>query len=134
MSTLHRIILVEDDPDIAMVVRLALVEMNGLEVQHYASGVALLSDPDMVVPDLFLLDYGLPGLTGDELLARLGALPMTADVPAVFMTASLMPERIEVLKETGALDVIAKPFDPMRLADHLRALFAEHQQRACHAG
>jgi CheY-like chemotaxis protein len=123
MSSLRHIILVEDDPDIAMVVRLALVEMSGLEVRHYVSGTALLADPDMVVPDLFLLDYGLPGMTGDELLARLRESPRTADVPAVFMTASLMPDRIRDLKQAGALDVIAKPFDPMRLAADLRALF-----------
>ena len=123
MSRLRHIILVEDDPDIAMVVRLALVEMNGLEVRHYESGAALLADPDMVVPDLFLLDYGLPGMTGDELLARLRESPRTAHVPAVFMTASLMPDRMRDLKQAGALDVIAKPFDPMRLADDLRALF-----------
>ena len=40
------------------------------------------------------------------------------------MTASLMPERIKALKESGALDVIAKPFDPLTLADDLRERFA----------
>ncbi|GLR48688.1 response regulator [Sphingomonas astaxanthinifaciens] len=129
MSTLRHIILVEDDPDIAMVVRLALVEMNGLEVRHYVSGTALLADPDMVVPDLFLLDYGLPGMTGDELLARLRESPRTAAVPAVFMTASLMPDRMRDLKQAGALDVIAKPFDPMRLAANLRDLFERANPR-----
>lgn len=124
MSELRSVILVEDDPDIAILTQLALADIGGLTVRHFASARELLDSGAFALPDLFLLDYRLPEMTGEELLHELRAEPRTASVPAIFMTASLMPERIKALKESGALDVIAKPFDPMTLADDLRERFA----------
>ncbi|NJC05794.1 CheY-like chemotaxis protein [Sphingomonas kaistensis] len=127
MNDLRTIILVEDDPDIAILAQLALTEIGGFEVTHYGSGPALLEDSAAIVPDLYLLDYRLPDMTGEELLARLREDPQSAAVPAIFMTASLMPDRIKALKVAGAMDVIAKPFDPLTLADELRARFRNAQ-------
>lgn len=127
MTDLRSIILVEDDPDIAILTQLALGEIGGFDVRHYASGPALLADNSAMVPDLYLLDFRLPDMTGEELLATLRQDPRTAAVPAIFMTASVMPDRIRALKESGAMDVIAKPFDPLTLADELRARFAASQ-------
>lgn len=127
-SDLTTIILVEDDPDIAMLTQLALEELGGMSVRHFASGQALLECDDLPAPDLYLLDYRLPEMTGEDLLLRLRADPRTARVPAIFMTASLMPDRIKALKNSGALDVIAKPFDPLTLADEVRRRFAAAQR------
>jgi len=124
---LQRIVLVEDDPDIAVLAQLALGEVGGLEVCHFACAQDLLDRP-AIVPDLYLLDYRLPDMTGEDLLVRLRADATTALVPAIFMTASLMPDRIRALRESGALDVIAKPFDPMTLADEVRRRFASAQR------
>jgi two-component system OmpR family response regulator len=122
MTTPVSIALVEDDPDIATLAQIALVEMGGFAVRHFGSGPELLTDRDGPLPDLYLLDYRLPDMTGEELLGKLRADPRTAAIPAIFMTASLMPDRIKALKDVGALDVIAKPFDPLTLADQVRNL------------
>lgn len=123
MTQLRSVVLVEDDPDIAVLAELALSEIGDLEVRHFASGPELLAAMAGPLPDLYLLDYRLPDMTGEELLAALRRDPRTAAIPAIFMTASVMPERIVALKRAGALDVIAKPFDPMTLADELRRRF-----------
>ena len=43
--------------------------------------------------------------------------------PAIFLTAKAMPAEVERYKKLGALDVIAKPFDPMTLADQVKAIW-----------
>ena len=127
MSELTSVVLVEDDPDIAVLAKLALEEIGGLKVRHYSSGPELLRADAVDVPDLYLLDYRLPEMTGEHLLHVLRQDPRRAKVPAIFMTASLMPDRVRALRDSGALDVIAKPFDPLTLADELKRRFAAAQ-------
>jgi len=57
------------------------------------------------------------------LFASLRARPATAKLPIVFMTAKVQPEEIVRWHALGAAEVIAKPFDPLALADRLRALW-----------
>jgi two-component system OmpR family response regulator len=125
MTQLRSVVLVEDDPDIAVLTQLALTEVGNLTVRHFASGPELLASIGDDRPDLFLLDYRLPEMTGEELLAELRLDDRTAQIPAIFMTASVMPDRVAALKEAGAMDVIAKPFDPMTLAEELSRRFVE---------
>jgi two-component system OmpR family response regulator len=59
-------------------------------------------------------------------VATLGALradPATAQIPIVFMTARSQPAEIARYRSLGALDVITKPFDPLVLADQVRAIW-----------
>ncbi|MGZ5848543.1 MAG: response regulator, partial [Ramlibacter sp.] len=80
-------------------------------------------------PDLLLLDVMMPGMDGPTTLARLRELPATRQVPVVFMTAKVQASEIENYKALGALGVISKPFDPMRLADQVKALWLEQPAR-----
>ena len=56
-----------------------------------------------------------------DLLAALRARPATAATPVIFLTAKAQPEEIARLRALGAIEVLAKPFDPMTLADQVRA-------------
>lgn len=120
---LRRILLVEDDPDIALLAAIALEEIGGLAVRHVADPREALEVAADFAPDLAILDYRMPYLNGVELLGALRDDPRTADLPVIFMTASLMPRHVRELKERGALDVIAKPFDPLDLADRVGAIW-----------
>jgi CheY-like chemotaxis protein len=73
--------------------------------------------------DLVLLDVMMPGMDGPATLAALRALPGMENVPAVFMTAKVQPSELAQFKSLGAIDVIAKPFDPMALAARVRAIW-----------
>lgn len=122
-ATLQRILYVEDDVDIRTVSKLALEAVGGFEVEVAASGEEALVRVREFVPDLLLLDVMMPGMDGPTTLRALRTLPDTEAVPAIFMTARALPGEILALKAEGAVGVITKPFDPMTLADQLRALW-----------
>ena len=123
MTTLNRILYVEDEPDIQAVARLALETVGGFSVQICSSGQEALDTIVSFAPDLILLDVMMPGMDGPSTLGALRKLPEMADVPVIFMTAKVQPPEVAHYKELGALDVIPKPFDPMALSDQVRAVW-----------
>lgn len=122
---LRRILMVEDDPDIALLGQIALEDIGGYEVAVCGSGDEALARLADFKPDLALLDYRLPGMNGDELLGALRRRPGGADLPVIFLTASVMPDRVSQLLGLGAADLIAKPFDPMTLAAQIESIWAK---------
>jgi CheY-like chemotaxis protein len=120
MPPLRRILLVDDEPDIRTVVRLALETVGGYSVCVCASAAEALERIEDFRPDLVLLDVMLPDMEGPVALERLRERPGGEAVPVVFLTARVQSEAVETLYRAGAADVIQKPFDPMRLADEVR--------------
>jgi CheY-like chemotaxis protein len=115
MSSLQRVMCVEDDADIRMILEFSLATVGGLEVCCCAGGREALARVPAFRPQLVLLDVMMPDLSGPETLVALRALPQMAGVPVVFMTAKAMPDEVEQLLEHGATGLIVKPFDPMTL-------------------
>ena len=124
MSALNKIMHVEDEPDIREVARLALEAVGGFTVESCPSGEEAVAKAPGFKPDLILLDVMMPGMDGPTTFARLRQVPGLEKTPVIFMTAKAMSQEIERFKELGALDVITKPFDPMGLADQVRAIWA----------
>jgi CheY-like chemotaxis protein len=120
---LQRILLVDDEADIRAVARLALEAVGGFEVQECASGFAAPAAITAHAPQLVLMDVMMPGQDGMETLKALRATPGLAQVPVVFMTAKVQPQEVAAFRSLGALDVIAKPFDPMTLAQTVRQIW-----------
>lgn len=117
--------LVDDDPDIGAIVKLALVRVAGWQVIEAASAAACLALPQTPTPDLILLDVGLPDLSGPELLLRLRQQPALAKIAVVFFTA-LQDLPADARREAAGF--VAKPFDPLQLAQQLEAIFQAHRQ------
>lgn len=132
MSTLQRILYVEDEPDIRTVARLALEHVGGFTVHLCASGDEARREAEAFAPQLILLDVMMPGMDGPGTLRALREIPALATVPVAFMTAKVQAGEVAALLALGALAVIAKPFDPMTLADQVRAIWekrhADHEQ------
>ena len=63
----------------------------------------------------------MPELDGFDVLDALTEDPTTADIPVVFLTAKAQPSEIEEYRRRGVIDVIVKPFDPMKLGEQVRA-------------
>ena len=121
---LCRIVYVEDEPDIQAVARIALEAVGGFSVLICSSGIEALEKAEAFKPDLLLLDVMMPGMDGPSVLAALRNKPALQQVPAMFMTAKVQPAEVVHFKSLGAADVIAKPFDPMTLANQLREAWA----------
>ena len=126
MSTLTRILIVEDEPDIQSIAKMALEMVGGFSVEIASSGNQALEKISAVAPDLILLDVMMPGLDGPSTLQTLRANPQTAAIPVIFMTAKAQPQEIAHYRKLGALDVIAKPFDPMTLSATVRSIWTAH--------
>lgn len=71
-----------------------------------------------------LLDVMMPAMDGPTLLGHLRQTAHGAGALAIFMTARVQHSEIEQYLALGAVDVIPKPFDPMTLADQVRAIAA----------
>lgn len=127
MSTLERILLVDDDPDIIAVTTLALEALGGYTVQSCLRGAEALALIPTFAPDLILLDVMMPGLDGPETLAALQTDTTLRPTPAIFMTAKTQHHEIEHYKALGALDVIPKPFDPMCLPTTLQTIWQNNR-------
>ena len=126
MSTLQRILYVEDEPDIQAVARVALENVGGFDLQVCSSGKAALAEATAFAPDLILLDVMMPDMDGPDTLKALYALPELADTPAIFMTAKAQAGEVESYRSLGALEVIVKPFDPMTLADEINVIWQQY--------
>ncbi|GAB6038607.1 response regulator [Fundidesulfovibrio butyratiphilus] len=120
---LQRILMAEDENDIATVAKMALEMVGGFTVEVCSSGEEVLAGFERFKPDLVLLDVMMPGQDGPTTLAALRKLPGGASIPVVFMTAKVMPNEVEELMNLGVLGVVPKPFDPMALPDKIRELW-----------
>jgi CheY-like chemotaxis protein len=123
-SPLCRILYVEDQPDIRLVAKMALEVVGGFTVMACASGQEALNCAPDALADLLLLDVMMPGMDGPSTLQALRELPATAHTPVVFMTAKVQAAEVALYKAMGALEVISKPFDPMKLSGQLRQIWA----------
>jgi DNA-binding response OmpR family regulator len=120
-----RVLIVEDDEAIADVLRRSL-RAEGHEVRTAADGVEALRAAAEFVPDLVLLDLGLPRLDGMEVLRRLRA---ESDAPILILTARTATEdRVDGLDE-GADDYLPKPFEREELLARTRALLRRRPPR-----
>ncbi|MEQ1530552.1 MAG: response regulator [Methylococcales bacterium] len=117
-----KILYVEDETDIQTIAQIALETVGGFIVKICSSGEQALREVTGFAPDIILLDVMMPGLNGIQTLKQLQQKPECAAIPTVFMTARVQAAEVEHYLNLGAIDVIAKPFDPMTLADKVRTI------------
>lgn len=122
-KALERILYVEDDPDIQTIAMMVLETISGYDVTACSSGKDAIAAAQNFTPDLILLDVMMPGMDGPETLSELRKLSGFESIPAVFMTAKVQPQEVEGYLDLGAVGVIAKPFDPMTLAEELEKIW-----------
>jgi CheY-like chemotaxis protein len=125
MEVFERLMCIEDDPDIRMILEFSLGRMGGFTVCLCESGPQALEQVQTFQPQLVLLDVMMPEMSGPETLLKLRELPQMKGVPVVFLTAKAMQDEVEALLEYGATGVIVKPFDPVALPQNIR-IYWEH--------
>ena len=125
MSGRPRVLVVEDDADIAGVLRRSL-DKEGYDVRVAGDGESALDEAGVFAPDAVVLDLGLPELDGVEVCRRLRT---EGDVPILILTArDALDARVEGL-DSGADDYLVKPFEREELLARLRALLRRRPPR-----
>jgi DNA-binding response OmpR family regulator len=120
-----RVLVVEDDADIAGVLRRSL-DKEGYEVRVSGDGESALDESGVFEPDAVVLDLGLPKLDGVEVCRR---LRKDGDVPILILTArDALDARVQGL-DSGADDYLVKPFEREELLARLRALLRRRPPR-----
>ena len=119
---IRSVLLIDDEADIRTIGELALSGVGGLEVFLADSGETGLLLAKEKKPDVVLLDVMMPGLDGPSTFERLREDPETASVPVIFMTAKIQKHEVDRYRDLGATGIIAKPFDPMSLADEVKRI------------
>lgn len=120
MEIFERVMCVEDDPDIRLILDFSLGRMGGLNLCLCESGTQALEKVSAFLPQLVLLDVMMPELSGPQTLLKLRELPVMQGVPVIFLTAKAMQDEVEALLEYGATGLIVKPFDPVTLPQNIR--------------
>jgi DNA-binding response OmpR family regulator len=121
-----RVLVVEDDEDIADVLVRSL-RLEGYDVRLATDGVRALDDAHAFLPDLVVLDLGLPRLDGVEVAKQLRA--DSDDVPILMLTARDSLEARVTGLDAGADDYLVKPFERQELLARLRALLRRRPPR-----
>ena len=125
MSGRPRVLVVEDDTDIAGVLRRSL-DKEGYDVRVAGDGESALNEAGVFEPDAVVLDLGLPKLDGVEVCRRLRT---EGDVPILILTArDALDARVAGL-DSGADDYLVKPFEREELLARIRALLRRRPPR-----
>jgi len=122
-----RILVVDDESDIAGLIKHTLERSGDVEVTIVGTGDAALKSVFDSPPDLMILDLNLPVLSGSEVCRLLRAKPATAQLPIIMLTARTgESDRVSGL-DLGADDYITKPFSVRELAARVRAVLRRKQ-------
>jgi DNA-binding response OmpR family regulator len=118
----HHVLIVEDEQDIAGLIKLTVERGGDAEAEIAASGDVALKAVEQRAPDLIILDLNLPNLTGIEVCRILRSRTETRHVPIIMVTArTTEDDRVSGL-DVGADDYLTKPFSPRELAARVRAV------------
>jgi len=119
---MKKVLLIDDDADVRRIGSMSLRKLGGFEVLLASSGAEGLVMAEQLLPDLILLDIVMPGLDGMVTIAELKKSPMTKAIPVIFLTGARELSPPERIRDVGALGVIFKPLDPLKLPSQAREL------------
>ncbi|WP_029068004.1 response regulator transcription factor [Jonesia quinghaiensis] len=116
-----KVLVVEDDPDVAGLIEHRL-RAAGHEVTMESDGESGLATALATTPDLLILDWMMPRLSGLEVCVAVRANPQMDNTKILMLTAKAQESDIERALTAGANDYVSKPFSPRELAARVEAL------------
>jgi len=119
----QRVLVIEDSASVRRLIEVCL-RVLGVDVRSANDGTSGLEAIQQERPDAVVLDIGLPGLDGWEVLRRLRDDPDTADLKVLVLTAHAQPEMADRAAQGGADSFMTKPFRPLDLRVQVEKLLA----------
>lgn len=129
-NKLKKLLVVDDDEDILVIVRYSFAELQNVEVRYASTGEQAIQEALSFQPDMILLDVMMPKMDGIMTLNALKFFPSLANIPVVFFTAKVQKEELNNYSKLGIIDVIIKPFDPLLLADNVLQIWDRYQDKS----
>jgi two-component system phosphate regulon response regulator PhoB len=120
-ETLTKVLVVDDEAAILDMIRFAL-EQAGMEATTAANAYTALLCINNDRPDIILMDWMMPGVSGVELTRRLRRDSNTEDIPIIMLTARVTEDDKVSGLEAGADDYLIKPFSPRELLARIKAV------------
>ena len=117
-------LVIEDSASVRRLIDVCLRPL-GADMRFAEDGLIGLDAARDAVPDAIILDIGLPGLDGWEVLSQLRSAPETVDISVLVLTAHAQPEMADRAAAGGADAFMTKPFRPGDLRDSVEALLAD---------
>ena len=114
-----RVLIAEDDESLRALIRLS-VDVGGLEIDEAPDGETAIVMAHENPPDIALLDWSMPGISGLEVCRALRADPRSAGALIVIVTARVLKGDREQALAAGADHYLGKPFSPGELLDTVR--------------
>ncbi len=128
------VLVVDDDPDIRELItwKLSQAGYTTLAASDGEAGLnaAVAGDNEGRVPDLILVDWMMPKMTGIEVCRALRENPVTSRVPIILLTAKAQEAEVERGFAAGVDDYIVKPFSPREMLGRIQAVLARSEARA----
>ncbi len=119
----QQVLVIEDSASVRRLIEVCL-RVLGVEVRSAADGPEGLDAIKSERPDAVVLDIGLPGLDGWEVLRQIREDPETADLKVLVLTAHAQPEMADRAARGGADSFMTKPFRPLDLRVQVEKLLA----------
>ncbi|MEX2587524.1 MAG: response regulator [Actinomycetota bacterium] len=128
-----KILIADDDPVIIELLQVNL-EMEGYDVLRAADGQQAVEAATADLPDLVLLDIMMPRMDGWAAQAELARNPATAGIPVIFLSARAQQADLKKGYESGVVEYVTKPFDPVALLSIIEQVLAGTYVRSDDSG
>ncbi|MEA2843108.1 MAG: two-component system, OmpR family, alkaline phosphatase synthesis response regulator PhoP [Actinomycetota bacterium] len=128
------VLVVDDDPDIRELVTWKLAQAGYATMSEADGEAALVAVASSAIggrpiPDLILVDWMMPRITGIDVCRALRDNPLTAHIPIILLTAKAQQAEIQCGYAAGVDDYIVKPFSPQAMVTRIEAVLARRQAR-----
>ncbi|MEI8037120.1 MAG: response regulator [Verrucomicrobiota bacterium] len=111
---MKNVLVAEDDLVISKLYQIHF-QRNRIRGSFFTTGAGVIASAKNQRPDLVILDFELPDLSGPEVMAELHQIPGCEDLPVIFITGRATPAVVDNLRQAGAREVFGKPFSPIHL-------------------
>jgi CheY-like chemotaxis protein len=123
-----KILIIEDHPDCRDLLKIVL-SRSGYLVFQAGTGLEALERASATSPDVIVMDFGLPDVTGDKLILSLKADPLTKRIPVIVTTGYMSTEVSKRAILAGAATVLLKPYDVDELISAMEQCFSSESDR-----